>query len=253
MRTLRLRIYGSDKDLNVLAASFPDSDPRVFKGEVGSYWMTSRRLDEKVDNLYRPGLDKTVNSLDRLEVYRCARVLLHWAVGAVRCSGLNCSTVRFIRWWDLVNEDGSYAQIKVSDEVELATGVPFSYQARDPSTAQPDPAFVSRLVQLAWTYEDVGEALKLLSYEVLDWVTLYKVFEIVRWHTPGGERTMTSNKWISRPDLKAFTAAANRPEVGGPMARHARMAGQPPRVQMSLPQARIVIPTLVRNWCDALA
>ena len=37
------------------------------------------------------------------------------------------------------------------------------------------------------------------------------------------------------------------------MARHARMAGELPRVQTSLPQARIVIPTLVRNWCDALA
>jgi hypothetical protein len=63
---------------------------------------------------------------------------------------------------------------------------------------------------------------------------------------------MASNGWISPADLKAFKAAANRPDIGGPMARHARVTGEKPNVQLTLPQARIVIQELVRNWCQAL-
>lgn len=246
MRTVGLRIYGGTTDLDILAASFPDSDPRVAKGEFGDYWMTSRQLDETAD-----GLDDQAGYYG--DVYQCARRLLAWAVGAVRCGGLDCSTVRFIRLLELVDENGGAMQAKVPDDVELATGVPFSYEEREPSAAQPDPAFVGRLVQLAWTHEDVGDALELLSYPILNWVTLYKVFEVVRSHTQGGERAMISSEWISRTDLKAFTAAANRPEIGGRLARHAQVAGRSPKVQMSIAQARIVIPTLVRNWCGALA
>lgn len=212
----------------------------VFKGEVGTYWMTSRWLDE------------AAVGLDALEIYRCARQLLHWAVGAVRCGGLNCSTVRFIRWFDLVDEDGCFTQIKVPDEIELTSGIPFSYVPRVPSNAEPEPAFVSRLVQLAWARHDVGDALTLLSYEVLDWVTLYKIFEIVRSVAPNGVRTMTSDGWISASDLNAFTAAANRPEISGPTARHARLPGRPPDVEMSLTQAHMVIQALVRNCCQTL-
>jgi hypothetical protein len=83
----------------------------------------------------------------------------------------------------------------------------------------------------------VTEALTIMSQPVaLGWIELYRVFEVVRDSVKPNRLVNTG--LASADDLKGFTASANRPDVSGAEARHARMSGEPPMQHMSLPEGR---------------
>jgi hypothetical protein len=77
-----------------------------------------------------------------------------------------------------------------------------------------------------------------------------KVFEIVRDSVK--PNTLDKVGLASADDLSAFGASANRPDVSGAEARHARMSGGLPKHHMSLPEGRQFISDLVRAWIDSL-
>lgn len=58
------------------------------------------------------------------------------------------------------------------------------------------------------------------------WVELYKVYEIIRDNLRPD--TIEGSGWATRTELSAFTASANRSDVSGTDARHARQSGGPP-------------------------
>jgi hypothetical protein len=102
----------------------------------------------------------------------------------------------------------------------------------------------------AATHPDVTEALIIMSQPVaLDWGELYTVFEIVR---DSVRPDRLDKSMASARDLKAFSASANRPDVSGAHARHARMSGDAPNYHMSLSDGRQFISDLVRGWIDSL-
>jgi hypothetical protein len=74
-----------------------------------------------------------------------------------------------------------------------------------------------------------------------DWVALYKMFEIIRDAVGGGQVGLVATGWTDQADLSAFTGSANRPDVYGDRARHARMSGGPPRQTMDLVRAQACI------------
>lgn len=104
---------------------------------------------------------------------------------------------------------------------------------------------------VATTHPDVAEALALMGQPVaLGWIELYKVFEIVGDSVK--PNTLDKIGLATAHDLSAFRASANRPDVSGADARHARMSGGPPKHHMSLPEGRQFISDLVRAWIDSL-
>jgi hypothetical protein len=111
------------------------------------------------------------------------------------------------------------------------------------------------LLQLARQDPNVAEALRLIgNADVLDWFVLYKLYEIVRDDVRASgqrlDRTARKLKWASGSDLDAFTASADRPDVSGGEARHARMSGSAPSRTMTLPEARQFMLDLVRKWMN---
>jgi hypothetical protein len=74
------------------------------------------------------------------------------------------------------------------------------------------------------------------------------VFEIVSNKVAG----LDKKGWVSAADLSAFRASANRPDVSGDQARHARMPGAPPKRTMTLTEARQIINVLVTAWLESL-
>jgi hypothetical protein len=101
------------------------------------------------------------------------------------------------------------------------------------------------------THPDVAEALALMGQPVaLGWIELYKVFEIVGDSVK--PNTLDKIGLATAHDLSAFRASANRPDVSGADARHARMSGGPPKHHMSLPEGRQFISDLVQAWIDSL-
>lgn len=108
-----------------------------------------------------------------------------------------------------------------------------------------------RYAALAAGDPEVDEALRTMSAGDLDWSRLYKVYEIVR-ESYGGEAALISAEpGVTKAQVGAFTGSANRPDVSGPTARHARMAGAPPRRSMSLQEGRDFIRKLMRLWMDS--
>ena len=100
---------------------------------------------------------------------------------------------------------------------------------------------------------DAREALHILgeSNRHIDWVGLYKVYEIVRENIR--PRDLVGESLLTSAERTAFTGSANRPDVSGPLARHARMGGKPPTRTMALVDARQLITRMVADWLDAIS
>jgi hypothetical protein len=105
-------------------------------------------------------------------------------------------------------------------------------------------------VQLAETHKDVAEVLDILGNAdpALGWVELYKVFEIIN----DNARGCVEQGWLSGNQVSVFRGSANRKEVSGELARHARYKGSAPSKTMTLPEARKMISGLVMRWLDWL-
>ena len=80
----------------------------------------------------------------------------------------------------------------------------------------------------------------MLSAEKLGWGELYKVYEIIC-HAVGGQGGLFNPGWTSKPELRRFTGSANRPDVSGAEARHARMSGDRPAQVMTLDEGQVYI------------
>ncbi|MEX2440406.1 MAG: hypothetical protein WD739_11115 [Actinomycetota bacterium] len=97
--------------------------------------------------------------------------------------------------------------------------------------ARPESA---RFLDLAMTDPDVNDALRLWGSHPHDWITLYKIFEIM------GRPVF--------PDRARFTHTANHPAASGDASRHGRMNQQPPSKPMVLHEARAAIGSLLELW-----
>ena len=85
----------------------------------------------------------------------------------------------------------------------------------------------------------------------LDWSDLYKVFEIIR-HVVGDEDTIKASGWASHREINTFSESADRREISGSDARHARLPGSPSGRAMSLREARDFMFDLAKKWLDSL-
>ncbi|MGO9651467.1 hypothetical protein [Mycobacterium sp.] len=105
---------------------------------------------------------------------------------------------------------------------------------------------------LAASRPEVAETLQIMGQpQPLGWVELYKVHEIIRDAiTPD---KITDRGWATRADDSAFTGSANRADVSGAEARHARSPGAPPTRTMSLAEGRSFTSDLVTKWLESLA
>jgi hypothetical protein len=109
-------------------------------------------------------------------------------------------------------------------------------------------------VELARTDPNVAEALRLTgTAKSLGWVELYKLYEIVVDDVDGGRQGIVVSGWTTSAKLDAFKASANRPDVSGIGARHARMKGAMPSRTIPLPEAEDLIRRLVRDWLPSLS
>ncbi|MGW6791880.1 hypothetical protein [Streptomyces chartreusis] len=100
----------------------------------------------------------------------------------------------------------------------------------------------------------MAEALEILGMPSvsLTWIDLYKVYEIVR-DSAGSEQALKAKTWVPDGELSAFKASANRPDVSGSGARHARMGGGPPKLTMTLAEGEDFIRRLVVAWWNSLS
>jgi hypothetical protein len=100
-------------------------------------------------------------------------------------------------------------------------------------TSQPAPPALSYLALVA-SHPHVAEVLDLMGagMEAPSWVELYKVYEILRDDVRLDK--IETHGWATGTEISAFTASANRSDVSGIGARHARQPGGPPKRTMTI-------------------
>jgi len=114
----------------------------------------------------------------------------------------------------------------------------------DPVTQS--PRFGPKYLALASQHPDAAEALALIGKTELNWVELWKVYEIIRDNIKPAK--IDNKGWATKQEHGRFTGSANHPGASGADARHARLSGGPPSRTMSLQQARHFIGDLVVCW-----
>lgn len=233
--TVRARLTGHAFDLDVLTWEFPSGEPHVGKDEDSQpYYLSSERLDE----LFAMPT----------ELHKAASALLTQLNGLARAMTDDFRPVRLVGRY---SRDGcDVQQIIMSDTAEMREQA-MSITAVVGGVVQQRPTPGIRYLTAA-TNADVADALRILgeNESALTWVELYKVYEIVRENL----LPLRIADVCSATDLevKAFTASANRPDVSGGAARHARLPGLPPKRIMSLGSARAFIGQLVVDLIDGL-
>lgn len=224
---------GAKFDLELLASLFRTGDVRVIS-EDGRFHLTASALDERAfDGKYyevAPTLLTSVNALGRVA----------------------SADFRPVRLTDTYS-DGNHNHTVVRPEtIEVRAHVYAAavlIDGREPPSGQGPDA--SARMTLADTNPAVADVFQLFgSPASLNWVELYKVYEIVR-HT-GRLETSRSAAGVSRDAIRLFTRTANHQDAGGPDARHARMREPPPAAPMPIAEARALIGRLVDAWLDVL-
>ncbi len=145
---------------------------------------------------------------------------------------------------------GTPTVIAVSEVFEVRTKITAVATVTRNGGAVPNPQLPgSRYLAVAANDPDVAEALTIMGKAEPNWVDLYKVYEIIRDNIRPAK--IEDNGWATKQDQSMFTGSANRQDVSGSDARHARTSGPPPTRTMSLHDARGFIGDLVVHWIGA--
>ncbi|MGW2851493.1 hypothetical protein ACWDAZ_05460 [Streptomyces sp. NPDC001215] len=239
--TVKAALEGHPLDLDALMELFHDGDPKVSKEEDG-YYLSSAELEGLIH--------------DGSRLMEVASRLLQRVTGVARILDSSFRPVSLSGTF--VVDDGTGTgrrhHFVLADTVVIRAKVVSTGDDGAPAAQPPPPPEGPPYLRLALSHPDVAEALEILGVPSvsLTWIDLYKVYEIVR-DSVGSEQAFKAKRWVPDGELSAFKASANRPDVSGSAARHARMSGGPPKLTMTLATGEDFIRRLVAAWWNSLS
>lgn len=222
-------LRGDNFDLQTLAEMFRDGDPLVTVEDDATFVLHSTAFD---------GMESAQ------EVQPAAAALLTQLNGAARASDASHRPVELAGHF---RRGEAVHAVVLADTITVRSRVGAVVVRADGDPQPPPPPRARTWAALASTDPAVSDALRLLGSVELDYVALYKLFEIVR-DDSGRSTGIVGKGWAAREDISAFTGAANRPDVSGDDARHARMPGDPPKRSFTIDESRSFVLTLVQRW-----
>jgi hypothetical protein len=236
MPTWRAFVDGHALDLETLLRAFPrteDSDSLVFESADEGTYFTSPRFAALAE---------------AADVHRESEDVLREAMGVARMLDSSFQTVKLQGRYQ--QEGSATAFVFASAEIRVRATASATLSGGVPTVRAPVGHTYSAL---AASNDDVAEALALMGGDAPpSWFELYKVYEIIK-HDLGGESSLLTTCSTTRAELTTFTESANRREISGTGARHARITGTASGRQMELTKARLFIARLLQSWLDSLA
>jgi len=94
---------------------------------------------------------------------------------------------------------------------------------------------------------DVAKALRLYSVGLHDWVSLYRIFEVVE-KDVGGIPNISKKGWASEKTIERFKRTANSPDATGDESRHGKQRSKTPKDPMTLSEAKSLVEAIVHKW-----
>jgi hypothetical protein len=233
---VKARLKGHEFDLLTLAGLFREGDPAI-AGDAEGHYLSFSVPDGLLD--------------DGSRLYDAASLLLRRVNGVARALSPEFRPVGLTGRFS--DEAGRQHAVVLADSAEVRGRAFAAVVATDgeqppalPPPLPPGPVYV----QLAQTHPDVAEVLDILGKAdpAPNWSDLYKVLEIMLDNVP----SFYQRGWVTKDAISTFTGSANRKEVSGDLARHARLKGDPPKRTMTLVEAQQLIGALVTAWLDWL-
>jgi hypothetical protein len=233
---LKAWLEGDEADLQVLTRLLPEGDIRVVHDpDEDAYYLTAPDID---------------NPPSGTAFYEVATKLIR------RANGLGPLSDPAFR---PVSLSGKYGDGESKHQVisvpsitcHARMGTPTVTVTRPDGTVVPNPPSPwPKRFALAESNRDVAQVLEIHHGPPLGWIELWKVYEIIRESIRPG--TIVGLGWVTQADLDSFKESANREDVSGSEARHARRPGQPQHRKMPLDEGRSVFSALVTKWLDWL-
>jgi hypothetical protein len=232
---VRAWLEGDTPDLRSLAKLLGEGDVHVIRdADEDRYYLTA----PAIDNPAEPGrFDKA------------AEALLRRINGMARVRDSSYRPVKLTGKYS----DGDTAHVFAELGLQVRPQLTVTAVVVGPDgKPQPDPPspWPGRLA-LAESNSDVSDVLDLLNRsKPPNWDELFKVHEIIQDSINGSIPKMG---WASQADDDAFGPSANRRDVSGKDARHARKEKRPPpKRTMTIEDGRRYIIEIVAKWLDWL-
>ena len=227
-----VQITGDKNDLKELSKSLNDDELRIVEKE-GQFFLESSRLD----NLTNAGEVKSVTT-----------EIMPILTGAVRLS-LGGRTPMLVGSVARIREDGGRdIFVSISETIHLRETIGIEIQKSDGTIKVINPANnVPKWIQLGLNNMKVAKALRLFGAKVHNWVSLYRLYEVIE-EDIGGIDKIANLGWATKASLKRFKHTANSPGAVGDASRHGKESTIPPTKPMDLSEARSLIELILHNW-----
>ena len=219
-------------DLTELSKSLVDDELRVFERD-GLFFLESNRFDELINSE---------------EVASSAADILKVLTGAVRLS-LGGRTPLQVTNTARVRPDGERdVFVIVSDIIHVRDNISVEIARSDGTKEVIHPAHsVPVWIKLGLADQNVAKALKLLGSDEHNWVSLYRLYEIIE-EDVGSLDKIVNNGWVTKKSIKRFKHTANSPGAVGDGARHGKESTMPPSDPMDIGEARALVKVILHNW-----
>jgi len=231
-------LEGDIHDLQTLARLLDDGDTRVVRDpEMGTYYLTAPEID---------------NPPSGTASYESARELTARVNGFGRVADTGFRPVRLTGAFSDGDSVHQVIFVESVAEARVSVGAPTITVTRGDGTVVPSPPspWPGRFA-VSTKHPDVVEVLEIMGQtEPLGWADLFKVHEKIQ-DSIGG--SIPKMGWASNAEDSAFGASANRYDVSGQDARHARReSSPPPKRTMTIQQGRDYISGVSAKWLDWL-
>ena len=113
--------------------------------------------------------------------------------------------------------------------------------------AQP-PRDVESWISIAKRDKAVADALHFFREN--SWLSLYKVYEIIR-EDVNGQQAIVRRGWATKHSLSRFTQTAQSKAALGDLARHTTNGYKPPSQPMSIKEARELVRRMILGWLSS--
>lgn len=230
----QVQLSGDDLDLRELCKSLTDADLRIHENN-GQYFLESSKFEQLTT---------------QQEVSSLAAEILTAITGAVRLSIGRRTPLHVVSIVRGRPDGGRNIFVTVEDQVSIRNGqgVGMQITRADGTIEVINPiAHIYRWVKMSLSDPKVAKALRLFGTGEHDWVSLYRLYEVIEEDT-GGIDNIVRHGGTTKASIKRFTHTANSPTAAGDTSRHGTESTMPPPDPMALDEARSLVKVILHDW-----
>jgi hypothetical protein len=237
--TWKVRIIGDKNDLAELQKSFANGPINIDSSKNDEYYLISDAFQECTN-------DHQVSELasKQIALLSGASRLALGGNTPIRPAGVvkeneNGTKIVFMHIEETLN---------VRDSLNLSVTDTDGNVIREIKPADEIP----RWIALGMSCDAVAKVFRLYT-QPLDWVGLYRIYEVIEHDMKGVGDAIVLKGWAKKTEINRFKHTSNSPGAVGDNARHGKEDSQPPKKPMPLHEARNLVERLTGLWLKSKA